>query len=220
VNLVSWITIIIVALWAAIRSANQAREFKGVQWYPLYFAVASIIQLVIFRWWPRQYNVSFWVFQFADNIICCFLTIEIISRLVQKIYAVLWAIAAALAFFSSLFIMLADKIDDAASSLKISDLFLDISRSCVIAALLLISILLAIHVKWKSESPYDTASFWTKILGNVIPSWKREYKLGIAGVLMVLVGDYLSFKMWGNSFLVQFAPLAGLILMAFAGSKD
>ena len=96
---VPWVVIIIVAIWAFWRSVRQTREFKGVQWYPLYCASASIIQLVIFRLWPHEYNISFWVFQFAHNIILCFLTIEIISRLVEKIYAVLWAIAAALAFF-------------------------------------------------------------------------------------------------------------------------
>lgn len=213
-----WVTIIIVAIWAFGKSVRQSREFKGVQWYPLFCALASLIQLVIYIWWRKQYYLSFWSFQFAHNIFLCFLAIEIISRLVHKTYAVLWAVAAFLAFFSILALTLADKVDNAAKPLKLSALFLDISTSCVITAGLLMTLLLAIRVNRQAENSIGNISIWSKILGNFVPLREREHAIATVGVLLILLGDYVSSKMWGNATFVQLAPLAGLILMALAGS--
>jgi hypothetical protein len=187
-----WLLMIAVASGGFSLSLRQKRTLKLTCVYLAYCATVGSIQLAFWFLWPALYSKAYWTFELVHNVLLCFLSAEIIWRLLPRRYVVGWASIASFIPAATLLVRL--PLNPAAAAL------LNFSTSASFTGGILLMSLFFIPVNWTKEYRIATAGVFSVLLADLLSSFGIS---GYSGANQISA--------------VQLAPLLGLILLSLAG---
>lgn len=175
-----------------VRSLAQERTLKMTRVYLAFCAIVGSVQLALLLFRSGvHYKTAYWSFEFAHNVLLCFLSAEIIIALLPRRFAILWSGIA----FAIPLIMLIPRLP-----LRLPAALLNLSTSASFVGGILLLSLFLISVNWKNEHRMATAGVVTLLVGDLVSFFGS---IGHSGL--------------GQTSAVQLAPLPGLILLSLAG---
>jgi hypothetical protein len=181
-----------VACVGFVYSFSQERTLRMTRVFLAFCAVVGSVQLAFwFLWFGIQYNAAYWTFEFAHNVLLCFLAAEIIKALLPRRFTIIWSgIAIALPLIT-LIVRL---------PLRLPAALVVLSTSASFTGGMLLMSLFFISVNWTKEHRMATAGVVAVLVGDLLSSFGST---GHSGP--------------GQTSAVQLAPLLGLVLLSFAG---
>jgi len=175
-----------------VRSLMQQRTLKMTRVYLAFCAIVGSIQLALLLFRSGiHYKTAYWGFEFAHNVLLCFLSAEIIKALLPRRFAILWSGIA----FAIPLIMLIPRLP-----LKLPAALLNLSTSASFVGGILLLSLFLIPVNWTNEHRMATAGVFTLLVADFLSFFGSTGLIGL-----------------GQTSAVQLAPLPGLILLSLAG---
>jgi hypothetical protein len=181
-----------VASGGFVRSLSQERTLRMTRVYLAFCAVVGSIQLAFWLLWSGvHYNAAYWTFEFAHNVLLCFLSAEIISALLPRRFVIPWiGVALAIPLITLI----------ARFPLKLPAALVIFSTSASFTGGILLTCLFFISVKWTKEHRMATAGVVAVLTGDLLSFFGST---GHSGPIQTSA--------------VQLAPLLGLILLSLAG---
>lgn len=183
---------IVVASGGFVHSLSQERTLRMTRVYLAFCAVVGSVQLAFWLLLSGvHYNAAYWTFEFAHNVLLCFLSAEIIRALLPRSFVIPW-IGIALAIPLSTLI--------ARLPLKLPAALVILSTSASFTGGILLMSLFFISVNWTKEHRMATAGVVAVLTGDLLSVFGST---GHGGP--------------NQTSAVQLAPLLGLILLSLAG---
>jgi hypothetical protein len=174
------------------RSFLQERTLRMTRVYLAFCAVVGGIQLAFWLLWSGvHYNAAYWAFEFAHNVLLCFLSAEIIRALLPRQFTIPWiGVALAIPLIALI----------ARWPLRLPAALVILSTSASFTGGILLTSLFFISVKWTKEHRLATAGVVAILTGDLLSFFGST---GNEGPIQTSA--------------VQLAPLLGLILLCLAG---
>lgn len=190
--------VISVACGGFVYSLSQERTLRMTRVYLAFCAVLGSIQLTFRPLWPVTYCHEYWTFEVAHNLVLCFLSAEIIRRLLARRSAIRWIGIAVTIPLATVLVRL---------PLNPVTALRNVSTAADFVGGLMLLALFFISPSWTTEYRIATSGVIAILVGDLLSLFEISGHSGGRGLISA----------------VQLAPVLGLILLSLAGrfkSKD
>lgn len=151
----------LLALAAFFCTFHQQRSLRLPKFYFAFVAMADMLGVALWLFWPLQYDSIFWIFEISNDIFFCLMSLELLRRFLPPRFVILW-------LYSSLLVTItlfpAHEISTIARFLFSASI-----SACLTSGALLVLLPFMPRVHWTFEEKMVAAGVVLGMLSSLLP---------------------------------------------------